>query len=89
MVLRHALQAFLIAGVVAPFSYYAGLAARRLRLPQITGYLVSGMVRVCVLTHGCTHWQPLVHQGATRGGGAEMRGECTQPQPHCSLSDHP
>lgn len=44
MVLRHALQAFLIAGVVAPFSYYAGLAARRLRLPQITGYLVSGMV---------------------------------------------
>jgi hypothetical protein len=44
MVLQHALQAFLIAGVVAPFSYYAGFTARRLRLPQITGYLVSGMI---------------------------------------------
>lgn len=44
MVLQHALQAFLIAGVVAPFSYYAGFTARRLRLPQITGYLVSGIV---------------------------------------------
>lgn len=44
MVLQHALQAFLIAGVVSPFSYYAGLTARRLRLPQITGYLVSGII---------------------------------------------
>lgn len=25
MVLQHALQAFLIAGVVSPFSYYAGM----------------------------------------------------------------
>jgi Kef-type K+ transport system membrane component KefB len=44
MVLQHALQAFLIAGVVSPFSYYAGLTARRFRLPQITGYLVSGII---------------------------------------------
>lgn len=44
MVLQHALQAFLIAGVVSPFSYYAGLTARRVRLPQITGYLLSGII---------------------------------------------
>lgn len=42
--LQHALQALLVAGVLSPFSYYAGHAARRLRLPQITGYLVSGIL---------------------------------------------
>ncbi|KAF5838418.1 Cation/H+ exchanger [Dunaliella salina] len=42
--LQHALVAFSIAAIVAPFSYYVGLAARVLRLPQITGYLVSGII---------------------------------------------
>ena len=42
--LQHAVQAFLIAAVLSPFSYYAGLAAKRFGLPQITGYLVSGIL---------------------------------------------
>ncbi|WIA08542.1 hypothetical protein OEZ85_007974 [Tetradesmus obliquus] len=42
--LQHAVQAFLIAAVLSPFSYYAGKAANLLRLPQITGYLVSGII---------------------------------------------
>lgn len=42
--LQHALQAFLIASILAPFSYYAGMAARRLALPQITGYVISGII---------------------------------------------
>jgi NhaP-type Na+/H+ or K+/H+ antiporter len=42
--LQHAVQAFLIAAVLSPFSYYAGKAANQLRLPQITGYLVSGII---------------------------------------------
>lgn len=41
---QHAVQAFLIAAVLAPFSYYSGKAANQLRLPQITGYLVSGII---------------------------------------------
>lgn len=41
---QHAVQAFLIAAVLAPFSYYAGKAANSVRLPQITGYLVSGII---------------------------------------------
>lgn len=44
MVLQHAIVAFSVAAILAPFSYYAGLGARLLRLPQITGYLVSGIV---------------------------------------------
>jgi NhaP-type Na+/H+ or K+/H+ antiporter len=42
--LQHAVQAFLIAAVLSPFSYYAGKVANQLRLPQITGYLVSGII---------------------------------------------
>eukprot|EP00775_Hariotina_reticulata_P010510 gene10510-10669_t len=42
--LQHAVQAFLIAAVLSPFSYYAGQAAKRLGLPQITGYVVSGII---------------------------------------------
>jgi predicted Kef-type K+ transport protein len=42
--LQHALQAFLIAGVLSPFSYYVGQAANRLKLPKITGYLISGII---------------------------------------------
>eukprot|EP00879_Flechtneria_rotunda_P033693 GHRR01037372.1.p1 GENE.GHRR01037372.1~~GHRR01037372.1.p1 ORF type:complete len:106 (-),score=22.45 GHRR01037372.1:251-568(-) len=41
---HHAVQAFLIAAVVSPFSYYAGSVAKQLNLPQITGYLVSGVL---------------------------------------------
>lgn len=41
---EHVLVAFSVAAILAPFSYYAGLGARLLRLPQITGYLVSGIV---------------------------------------------
>ena len=43
-VLQHALVAFSVAAILAPFSYYAGIWARALKLPQITGYLVSGIV---------------------------------------------
>jgi Kef-type K+ transport system membrane component KefB len=42
--LQHAVQAFLIAAILAPFSYYAGQGTRKLGLPQITGYLVSGII---------------------------------------------
>lgn len=44
MVLQHAILAFSIAAILSPFSYYAGLGARALRLPQITGYLLSGII---------------------------------------------
>lgn len=44
MLPNHVAVAFLIAAILAPFSYYMGLAARALKLPQITGYLVSGIV---------------------------------------------
>lgn len=44
MILQHALIAFSVAAILAPFSYYMGLAAKTLRLPQITGYLISGIV---------------------------------------------
>ena len=44
IMLQHALEAFLIACIVAPFSFYAGQAARRFKLPQITGYVVSGII---------------------------------------------
>jgi Kef-type K+ transport system membrane component KefB len=40
----HALVAFSVAAILAPFSYYMGLAARSLKLPQITGYLISGIM---------------------------------------------
>ncbi|KAF8072617.1 hypothetical protein HT031_000277 [Scenedesmus sp. PABB004] len=42
--LQHVVQTFLIAAVLSPFSYAAGRAAAALRLPAITGYLVSGIV---------------------------------------------
>lgn len=42
--LQHALVAFSVAAILAPFSYYAGIGARLLKLPQITGYLVSGIM---------------------------------------------
>lgn len=42
--LQHAFIAFVVAVVLAPFSYYMGLGARQLKLPQITGYLISGIV---------------------------------------------
>jgi hypothetical protein len=41
---EHFLHAFLVAAVLSPCSYAFGRAARRLKLPQITGYLVSGVV---------------------------------------------
>jgi hypothetical protein len=44
MMLQHAVAAVLSAVVLAPFSFYAGRAANLLRLPQITGYLVSGVI---------------------------------------------
>mmetsp|Transcript_13973 Transcript_13973/g.24501 ORF Transcript_13973/g.24501 Transcript_13973/m.24501 type:complete len:455 (-) Transcript_13973:668-2032(-) len=44
IVIHHLIIAFVVAAVLAPFSYYAGLGARLLRLPQITGYLLSGIV---------------------------------------------
>lgn len=41
----HLLVAISVAAIVAPFSFYTGLAfSRFLKLPQITGYLVSGIV---------------------------------------------
>jgi Kef-type K+ transport system membrane component KefB len=40
----HLVQAFMIALILAPFSYYMGQAFKQLKLPQITGYLVSGIV---------------------------------------------
>jgi Kef-type K+ transport system membrane component KefB len=41
----HLLVAISVAAIVAPFSFYTGLAfSRFLKLPQITGYLVSGVV---------------------------------------------
>ncbi len=43
-VLEHGIVAFSIALIVAPFSYYSGLVARSLKLPQITGYLISGII---------------------------------------------
>lgn len=42
--LQHAFTAFLVAAVLAPFSYGAGHAARALHLPQLTGYLVAGVL---------------------------------------------
>lgn len=42
--LQHAVLAFSVAAILAPFSYYAGLGAKLLRLPQITGYLISGII---------------------------------------------
>ncbi|MEW5298887.1 MAG: hypothetical protein WDW36_001961 [Sanguina aurantia] len=42
--LQHAVLAFSVAAILAPFSYYAGLGAKQLRLPQITGYLISGII---------------------------------------------
>lgn len=42
--LQHAVQACLIAAVLSPFSYYAGKAANKLKLPKITGYLISGII---------------------------------------------
>lgn len=44
MVLQHVLVAFSIAAILAPFSYYMGVGARHLKLPQITGYLISGII---------------------------------------------
>lgn len=44
MVLLHLLLTLCTAAILAPFSYYAGQGARYLRLPQITGYLLSGIV---------------------------------------------
>lgn len=44
MVLSHILVAFSVAAILAPFSYYMGMGARLLRLPSITGYLVSGIM---------------------------------------------
>ncbi|KAL6746732.1 Cation/H+ exchanger [Haematococcus lacustris] len=44
MVLQHVIFAFSVAAILAPFSYYSGLAARYLKLPQLTGYLLSGIV---------------------------------------------
>ncbi|KAG2502194.1 hypothetical protein HYH03_000681 [Edaphochlamys debaryana] len=41
---QHALVAFSVAAILAPFSYYMGLGARLLKLPQITGYLISGII---------------------------------------------
>lgn len=44
MVLQNALAAFVVAAIVAPFGYYAGLLARYFRAPAITGYVLSGIV---------------------------------------------
>ncbi|KAG1666179.1 hypothetical protein FOA52_012026 [Chlamydomonas sp. UWO 241] len=41
---HHLLVAFSILAILGPFSYGAGLLTRRLKLPQITGYLASGML---------------------------------------------
>ena len=41
---EHFAHAVLVAAVLAPCSYAFGRAARRLRLPQITGYLASGVL---------------------------------------------
>mmetsp|Transcript_30100 Transcript_30100/g.89277 ORF Transcript_30100/g.89277 Transcript_30100/m.89277 type:complete len:557 (-) Transcript_30100:608-2278(-) len=43
-VAQHVLVAFAVAAILAPFSYYMGFVARFFKLPQITGYLVSGIV---------------------------------------------
>ncbi|GIL75703.1 hypothetical protein Vretimale_15247 [Volvox reticuliferus] len=43
-VFQHFLVACSVAVILAPFSYYMGIGARMLKLPQITGYLVSGIV---------------------------------------------
>ena len=37
-------HALCIACIVAPFAYVCGRAAGLLRLPQITGYLISGII---------------------------------------------
>ena len=42
--LQHAVSAFLVAGIIAPFSWYMGNVARLLKLPQISGYLISGVI---------------------------------------------
>lgn len=42
--LQHGLVALSVAVILAPFSFYMGIGARMLKLPQITGYLVSGIV---------------------------------------------
>ena len=44
MVLPHLVTSFSVALILAPFSYFMGLGARHLRLPQITGYLISGII---------------------------------------------
>lgn len=42
---QHVIVALSVAAIVAPFSYYTGLAfSRFLKLPQITGYLISGII---------------------------------------------
>ncbi|KAG1681575.1 hypothetical protein FOA52_014083 [Chlamydomonas sp. UWO 241] len=43
-VAQHVVVAFAVAVILAPFSFYMGLVARACKLPQITGYLVSGIV---------------------------------------------
>lgn len=44
MIVQHVLVAFSVAAILAPFSYYMGHGARLLKLPQITGYLISGIM---------------------------------------------
>ena len=42
---QHVIVALSVAAIVAPFSFYTGLAfSRFLKLPQITGYLISGII---------------------------------------------
>lgn len=44
MVLQHLANSLLVAAVLAPFSFYAGRGAARIGLPQISGYLLSGII---------------------------------------------
>ena len=42
---QHIFVALSVAAIVAPFSFYSGwIASRFLKLPQITGYLISGII---------------------------------------------
>ena len=42
--LQHVAVSLLVAGIIAPFSWWLGTVARSLNLPAISGFLLSGII---------------------------------------------
>jgi hypothetical protein len=42
--LQHVAVSLLVAGIIAPFSWWLGTMARSLNLPAISGFLLSGII---------------------------------------------